>query len=178
MPETAVVGPTLGGFEEARDSLNWCRAGHPHGQQSLPDDILGSPVYLDPRTLAHGSSIRGAYNRLSLLTDEEKARGVVAASAGNHAQGISPTRPASSASRRPSSCPSAFPLPKLQATKDYGAEVVLRGHTVDEPLRAAADFARTTGAVFIHPFDHEDIIAGQGTLGLEIFDRQPDATRS
>ena len=70
--------------------------------------------------------------------------------------------------------PVGVALPKLQATRDYGAEVVLRGHTVDEPLRAAAEFARTTGAIFIHPFDHPDVVAGQGTLGLEILDQVPD----
>ena len=70
--------------------------------------------------------------------------------------------------------PVGVALPKLQATKDYGADVVLRGHSVSEPLLAAAEFARETGAVFIHPFDHADVIAGQGTLGLEIYDQRPD----
>src|SRR5690606_11074882 len=70
--------------------------------------------------------------------------------------------------------PVAAALPKLQATKDYGASVVQHGHTVDEPLRAAAEYAEQTGAIFISPFDHEDIITGQATLGLEILDQVPD----
>ena len=70
--------------------------------------------------------------------------------------------------------PLGVALPKLQATRAYGADVVLRGHSITEPLRAAAEFARTTGAVFIHPFDHPDVVAGQGTVGLEILDQRPD----
>ncbi|HOB56898.1 MAG TPA: threonine ammonia-lyase [Rhodoglobus sp.] len=175
MPETAVVGPTLGGFEEARDRVTGVVQITLMDSSRYLSDILGSPVLLKCENLQRTGSykIRGAYNRLSLLTDEEKARGVVAASAGNHAQGVAYAA-RELGIKATIFMPVGVPLPKLQATKDYGAEVVLRGHTVDEPLRAAADFARTTGAVFIHPFDHEDIIAGQGTLGLEIYEQQPD----
>ena len=175
MPETAVVGPTLGGFEEARDRVTGVVQVTLMDSSRYLSDILGSPVLLKCENLQRTGSykIRGAYNRLSLLTDEEKARGVVAASAGNHAQGVAYAA-RELGIKATIFMPVGVPLPKLLATKDYGAEVVLRGHTVDEPLRAAADFARTTGAVFIHPFDHEDIIAGQGTLGLEIYEQQPD----
>jgi len=175
MPETAVVGPTLGGFEEARDRVTGVVQVTLMDSSRYLSDILGSPVLLKCENLQRTGSykIRGAYNRLSLLTDEEKARGVVAASAGNHAQGVAYAA-RELGIKATIFMPVGVPLPKLQATKDYGAEVVLRGHTVDEPLRAAAEFARTTGAVFIHPFDHEDIIAGQGTLGLEIYEQQPD----
>ena len=175
MPETAVVGPTLGGFEEARDRVTGVVQVTLMDSSRYLSDILGSPVLLKCENLQRTGSykIRGAYNRLSLLTDEEKARGVVAASAGNHAQGVAYAA-RQLGIKATIFMPVGVPLPKLQATKDYGADVVLRGHTVDEPLRAAAEFARTTGAVFIHPFDHEDIIAGQGTLGLEIYEQQPD----
>ena len=175
MPETAVVGPTLGGFEEARDRVTGVVQVTLMDSSRYLSDILGSPVLLKCENLQRTGSykIRGAYNRLSLLTDEEKARGVVAASAGNHAQGVAYAA-RELGIKATIFMPVGVPLPKLQATKDYGADVVLRGHTVDEPLRAAAEFARTTGAVFIHPFDHEDIIAGQGTLGLEIYEQQPD----
>ena len=175
MHETAVVGPTLGGFEEARDRVTGVVQVTLMDSSRYLSDILGSPVLLKCENLQRTGSykIRGAYNRLSLLTDEEKARGVVAASAGNHAQGVAYAA-RELGIKATIFMPVGVPLPKLQATKDYGAEVVLRGHTVDEPLRAAAEFARTTGAVFIHPFDHEDIIAGQGTLGLEIYEQQPD----
>jgi threonine dehydratase len=138
-------------------------------------EILGSPVFLKCENLQRTGSykIRGAYNRLSRLTDEEKARGVVAASAGNHAQGVALAARILGI-KATIFMPVGVPLPKLQATRDYGADVVLRGHTVDEPLRAAAEFARTTGAMFIHPFDHPDVVAGQGTAGLEILDQRPD----
>nr|WP_227497325.1 threonine ammonia-lyase [Planctomonas psychrotolerans] len=138
-------------------------------------EVLGSPVYLKCENLQRTGSykIRGAYNRISKLTDEEKARGVVAASAGNHAQGVA------FAARELGITATIFmpvgvALPKLQATRNYGADVVLRGHTVAEPLQAAAEFAEATGAVLIPPFDHEDVVAGQGTLGLEILDQVAD----
>jgi threonine dehydratase len=175
MPETALVGPTLAGFEDARRRVSDVAQVTPLDSSRYLSDILGSPVLFKCENLQRTGSykIRGAYNRLSLLTDEEKARGVVAASAGNHAQGVAYAA-RELGIKATIFMPVGVPLPKLQATKDYGADVVLRGHTVDEPLRAAAEFARTTGAVFIHPFDHEDIIAGQGTVGLEIYEQCPE----
>lgn len=174
MPDTAIVGPTLAGFEEARLRVSPAVDTTPLETSRYLSDVLGAPVYLKCENLQRTGSykIRGAYNRLALLTDEEKTRGVVAASAGNHAQGVA-FAARELGIKATIFMPVGVPLPKLQATKDYGAEVVLRGHTVDEPLRAAAEFARSTGAVFIHPFDHEDIIAGQGTLGLEIYEQLP-----
>ena len=137
--------------------------------------ILGTPVFLKCENLQRTGSykIRGAYNRLSKLSDAEKARGVVAASAGNHAQGVA------FAARELGIdatifMPVGVALPKLQATRDYGAQVILRGHTVAEPLLAAAEYARETGAILIPPFDHPDVVAGAGTLGLEILDQVPD----
>ncbi|MFM9878708.1 MAG: threonine ammonia-lyase [Rhodoglobus sp.] len=175
MPETVLVGPTLAGFEDARRRVTGIVQVTPMDSSRYLSDILGSPVHLKCENLQRTGSykIRGAYNRLSLLTDDEKARGVVAASAGNHAQGVAYAA-RELGIKATIFMPVGVPLPKLQATKDYGADVVLRGHTVDEPLRAAAEFSRTTGAVFIHPFDHEDIIAGQGTLGLEVYEQCPD----
>ena len=174
MPNTP-VGPTLAEFQEARERVAEVVKLTPMESSSFLSGLLGSPVFLKCENLQRTGSykIRGAYNRLSRLTDEEKARGVVAASAGNHAQGVA------YAARELGIhatifMPLGVALPKLQATKDYGADVVLRGHTVSEPLRAAAEFARTTGAVLIPPFDHADVVAGQGTLGLEILDQRPD----
>ena len=106
------------------------------------------------------------------LTDEEKARGVVAASAGNHAQGVA-FAARELGIRSTIFMPVGVALPKLAATKEYGADVELSGNVVDETLRAAAAFAKETGAVFIHPFDHRDVVAGQGTLGLEILEQHP-----
>jgi len=175
MPDKLLVGPTLAEFGEARERISVAAKATPLESSSYLTTVLGSPVYLKCENLQRTGSykIRGAYNRLSRLTDEEKARGVVAASAGNHAQGVAYAA-RELGIKATIFMPVGVPLPKLQATKDYGADVVLRGHTVDEPLRAAADFARTTGAVFIHPFDHIDVITGQGTLGLDIYDDRPD----
>ena len=138
-------------------------------------ELLGSPVFLKCENLQRTGSykIRGAYNRLSQLNEEERARGVVAASAGNHAQGVA-LAARELGIKSTIFMPVGVALPKLQATRNYGAEVILRGHTVDEPLRAAAQFAESTGAVLIPPFDHADVVAGQGTLGLEILDQVPD----
>jgi len=175
VPDTTIVGPTLAEFQEARDRISGSISQTPMESSRYLAEILGSPVFLKCENLQRTGSykIRGASNRLARLTDEEKAQGVVAASAGNHAQGVA-LAARTLGIKATIFMPVGVPLPKLQATKDYGADVVLRGHTVEEPLRAAAEFARTTGAIFIHPFDHADVVAGQGTLGLEIFDQRPD----
>lgn len=117
--------------------------------------------------------VRGAYNRIARLSESERARGVVAASAGNHAQGVAL---AAQILGIPATIfmPIGAPLPKFQATIGYGATVKFHGVTIDESLVAASQFAEETGAVFIHPFDHEHIVAGQGTMGLEILKQNPD----
>lgn len=170
-----IIGPTLAEFQEARDRVSGVSEVTPMESSRYLAEVLGSPVFLKCENLQRTGSykIRGAYNRISRLSDEEKSRGVVAASAGNHAQGVAfAARELGIASTI--FMPLGVALPKLQATRAYGAEVVLRGHSITEPLRAAAEFARTTGAVFIHPFDHPDVVAGQGTVGLEILDQRPD----
>ncbi|MDQ1597814.1 MAG: threonine dehydratase [Microbacteriaceae bacterium] len=175
MPELTLAGPTLAEFERARVVVSQVAEVTPMESSRFLADLLGAPVYLKCENLQRTGSykIRGGFNRISQLTDEEKSRGVVAASAGNHAQGVA------FAARELGIAATIFmpvgvALPKLQATRHYGAEVVLRGHSVDEALRTAAEFAATTGAVFIPPFDHPDVVAGQGTLGLEILDQVPD----
>lgn len=117
--------------------------------------------------------IRGAYNRIARLSEAERARGVVAASAGNHAQGVAL---AAQLLGIPATIfmPNGAPIPKLQATLGYGATVKFHGTTIDDALEAAGLFSQETGAVFIHPFDHEHIVAGQGTMGLEILKQNPD----
>jgi threonine dehydratase len=137
---------------------------------------LGGPAWLKCENLQRGGSfkVRGAYVRISRLSDEERARGVVAASAGNHAQGVAVAAGMLGAAATVF-MPQGAPLPKVAATKGYGATVELTGSTVDEALVAAHEFADRTGAVLIHPFDHADVIAGQGTVGLEIFDQCPEA---
>ncbi|CCE76158.1 threonine ammonia-lyase [Clavibacter nebraskensis] len=167
--------PTLARIEAAREVVSRVAEVTPMESSRFLAEILGSPVHLKCENLQRTGSykIRGAYNRISRLTDEEKARGVVAASAGNHAQGVA-FAARELGIRATIFMPVGVALPKLQATRQYGAEVILRGHTVAEPLLAAAEFAAQTGAVLIPPFDHEDVITGQATLGLEILDQTPD----
>jgi threonine dehydratase len=164
--------PTLARIEAAREVVSRVAEVTPMESSRFLAEILGSPVHLKCENLQRTGSykIRGAYNRISRLTDEEKARGVVAASAGNHAQGVA-FAARELGIRATIFMPVGVALPKLQATRQYGAEVILRGHTVAEPLLAAAEFAAQTGAVLIPPFDHEDVITGQATLGLEILDQ-------
>jgi len=169
-----LAGPTLADIEAARLIVQNVADVTPIETSRYLSDILGATVYLKCENLQRTGSykIRGAYNRMSKLTAEERSRGVVAASAGNHAQGVA------FAARElgiPATIfmPIGVALPKLQATRHYGAEVVLRGHSVSEPLQAAAEYAARTGAVYIPPFDHPDVVAGQGTLGLELLEQVP-----
>jgi len=136
---------------------------------------VGGPVLLKCENLQRTGSfkLRGAYVRIARLSPEERAGGVVAASAGNHAQGVALAASLLGAESTVF-MPEAAPLPKVEATRAYGAQVRLSGTTVDQALVAAREFAARTGAVLIHPFDHPDVIAGQGTVGLELLEQCPD----
>ena len=138
-------------------------------------ELVGAPVHFKCENLQRTGSfkLRGAYVRISGLTPEERAAGVVAASAGNHAQGVALASSLLGV-RSTVFMPVGAPLPKVSATREYGAQVRMHGHVVDETLAAAEEYAERTGAVFIHPFDHPDIIAGQGTVGLEILEQCPE----
>jgi threonine dehydratase len=166
---------TLDDVRAARELLEGVARTTPlEGSRALSERV-GGPVWLKCENLQRTGSfkIRGAYVRIARLSAEQRSHGVVAASAGNHAQGV-----ALAASllgcRATVFMPEAAPLPKVVATRAYGAEVRLQGATVDEALQAAASFAEEHGAVLIHPFDHADVIAGQGTVGLEILEQCPD----
>ncbi|MEO3976083.1 threonine ammonia-lyase [Streptomyces sp. CAU 1734] len=137
--------------------------------------LVGSPVHLKCENLQRTGSfkLRGAYVRISGLRPEERAAGVVAASAGNHAQGVALASSLLGV-RSTVFMPVGAPLPKTAATREYGADVRLHGQVIEETLAAAEEYAERTGAVFIHPFDHPDIIAGQGTVGLEILEQCPE----
>ncbi|MCX4627922.1 threonine ammonia-lyase [Streptomyces sp. NBC_01443] len=137
--------------------------------------LTGSPVHFKCENLQRTGSfkLRGAYVRISGLRPEQRAAGVVAASAGNHAQGVALASSLLGV-RSTVFMPVGAPLPKVAATQEYGAEVRMSGQVVDETLAAAQEYADRTGAVFIHPFDHRDIIAGQGTVGLEILEQCPE----
>ena len=138
-------------------------------------DRVGREVFLKCENLQRTGSfkIRGAYTRMARLSADERAAGVVAASAGNHAQGVALAGSLLGFSTH-IFMPVGAALPKVDATRGYGAEVTLTGQTVDETLDAAAAWARAHGAVFVHPFDHPDVVAGQGTVGLEILDQCPE----
>ncbi|QIG46052.1 threonine ammonia-lyase [Nocardioides anomalus] len=137
--------------------------------------LVDAPVWLKCENLQRCGSfkIRGAYTRLFRLSPEERARGVVAASAGNHAQGVALAAQMLGI-RSTVFMPEGAPIPKERATRAYGAEVVFSGRVLEESLAAARAFSAETGAVLIHPFDHVDIVAGQGTLGLEVLEQVPD----
>lgn len=137
-------------------------------------DTIGHPVFLKCENLQRTGSfkIRGAYVRISRLSEQERARGVVAASAGNHAQGVA-LAAGLLGTEATIFMPNGAALPKVQATERYGARIEFVGKGVSDALHAAQEFADRTGAVVIHPFDHPDIVAGQGTVGLEILEQLP-----
>ena len=137
-------------------------------------EALAGPVFLKCENLQRTGSfkVRGAYTRIARLSDAERARGVVAASAGNHAQGVA-FAAGLLGCEAAVFMPQGAPLPKIQATRGYGADVMLTGTCVEDALIAALAHAEQTGAVFIHPFDHPDVVTGQGTLGFEIVEQCP-----
>jgi len=138
-------------------------------------EVAGAPVVLKCENLQRAGSfkIRGAYTRLSRMSDEEKARGVVAASAGNHAQGVALAAQMLGI-HAIVYMPVDASVPKLAATRGYGAEVRQVGESVDEALVAARAEAARSGRTLIHPFDHLDVVTGQGTVALEILEQVPD----
>ncbi len=166
---------TLADIEAARELLADVIRPTPLEFSRALSQRVGGEVHLKLENLQRAGSfkIRGAYTRISRLSQEERARGVVAASAGNHAQGVALAAQLLGI-HATVYMPTGAPIPKVLATRGYGAEVVFHGHTVDECLVAARAHAGRTGAVLIHPFDHVDVVAGQGTCGLEILEQCPD----
>jgi threonine dehydratase len=144
------------------------------GSRAL-SELCGGPVVLKCENLQRTGSfkIRGAYTRIARLDPAQRARGVVAASAGNHAQGVALAAQMLGVAATVF-MPERAALPKVGATRGYGATVQLVGATVDESIVHARAFAERTGAELVHPFDHVDVIAGQGTVGLEILEQCPD----
>jgi threonine dehydratase len=169
---TELVG--LADVEAARDLLAGVVRVTPLEPSRPLTAILGGPAWLKCENLQRAGSfkVRGAYTRIARLSTAERARGVVAASAGNHAQGVALAAGLLGAGATVF-MPVGAPLPKVAATKGYGAHVELVGATVDDSLVAAQEFADRTGAVLIHPFNHPDVIAGQGTVALEIVEQCP-----
>jgi len=166
---------TLDDVRAAQDLLSGVVRPTPLEYSRALADRVGTEVYLKCENLQRAGSfkIRGAYTRMARLSDEEKARGVVAASAGNHAQGVALAAQLLGIKAKVY-MPHGAPMPKLVATRAYGAEIEQVGTTIDECLVKAREWEAETGAVLIHPFDHRDIVAGQGTCGLEILQECPD----
>ncbi len=138
---------------------------------------LGAETHLKAESLQIGGSfkIRGAYNKIHRLTDEEKRRGVIAASAGNHAQGVALAARFHDV-KATIVLPEFAPLTKIAATKNYGAEVVMHGKTFDEAFNYSKKLQEEHGFIYVHAFDDEKIIAGQGTIGLEIAQGLPQVS--
>ena len=168
--QTALVG--LDEIKDAQRLLEGVSVRTPLDMSRSLSSVVDGEVLIKCENLQRTGSfkIRGAFNRIARLSDEEKAAGVVAASAGNHAQGVALAATLSETRARVF-MPEAASLPKVEATKRYGAEVVLTGVDFGAAFDAATEYARETGAVFVHPFDHPHVIAGQGTIGLEIVEQ-------
>lgn len=134
-----------------------------------------SEIYLKTENLQITGSfkVRGAYYMMSQLTEEEKARGVIACSAGNHAQGVA-LAAAKNHIKSLICLPDGAPISKVQATKSYGAEVCMVNGVYDDAYKKALELKEEKNYTFVHPFDNEDVIAGQGTIGLEILEQMPD----
>src|SRR5919205_48181 len=149
---------TLADIEAVVDLVDEVAIRTPMEESRWLQDIVGGPVLLKCENLQRTGSfkIRGAYVRLSRLSPEERARGVVAASAGNHAQGVALAAQMLGI-KSTVFMPEGAPIPKERATRAYGAEVVFSGTVLEESLAAARRFADETGAILIHPFDHVDI---------------------
>lgn len=167
--------PSLQEFQDAAKRVQSVVTKTPLIESHWLTEVTGQPVFYKCENLQRTGAykVRGAYNLLSQLTKEEQKRGVVAASAGNHAQGVA-LAAQQLGIKATIFMPVGASLPKYQATIGYGANVVLTGAIFDETNAAAKDFAQKSGAVYVPPFDHQDIVRGQGTVALEIFDQLPD----
>ena len=170
-----VVRVSLADVERAAETIKALTLRTPMEESRWLSALTGSSVRLKCENLQRTGSfkVRGAYTRMSLLSDEERALGVVAASAGNHAQGVALAAQALGI-KATVFMPEGAPIPKEKATRGYGADVVFHGRYLEDSLAEARAFHQRTGAILIHPFDNADVVAGQGTVGLEILEQAPD----
>ncbi|PHO10640.1 threonine ammonia-lyase [Malaciobacter canalis] len=166
---------TIDHINEAKKNLENVAQCTPLTKAPILSEIFNSEIYLKKENLQLTGSfkLRGAYNRIANLPEEKRAKGVVAASAGNHAQGLA-------YAAMKFNCdatifmPEATPLTKVSGVKSFGANVVLHGENFDEAYAAAMEFKEEKQCEFIHPFADDDVIAGQGTIALEILQKVPD----
>ena len=138
-------------------------------------EISGNEVYLKPENLQHTGAfkLRGAYNKLSQLTEEERSKGVITASAGNHAQGVAYA--AQKLGIKAVICmPATTPILKVEATRAYGVEVVLHGDSFDDAAAHSLELQKQHGYVYVHPFNDREVLLGQGTTALEIINELKD----
>lgn len=165
---------TLQAFEEAVEVVKKVAIPTELIYSSYLSDQTGNKVYLKPENLQMTGAykLRGAYYKISTLTEEERKRGLVTASAGNHAQGVAYAAKAYGC-RAIVVMPTTTPLMKVDRTKSYGAEVVLYGDVYDESAAYAAKLAEEEGYTFIHPFDDPAVATGQGTIAMEIIKELP-----
>ena len=175
MARAAVKVPVIAEFERAAAVVSEAASVTPLLRSNFLSGQVGADIHLKCENLQRTGAykVRGAYYRMSKLSAEERARGVVAASAGNHAQGVA-LAAAKLGVRATVFMPVGASLPKYQATVDYGAEVVLEGAIFAETLLAAQSFAKSSHATFIPPYDHRDVVIGQGTVGIELLEQAPD----
>jgi threonine dehydratase len=172
-----VVVPTLSDFEAVLVNVRRVAVETPTLHSNFLSDLVGQQVYLKCENLQRTGAykVRGAFNRMSHLSAAEKKQGVIAASAGNHSQGVA-LAAKKLGIKATVYMPIGASLPKVEATRNYGARVVQQGATFAECLKAAQEEAKDTGAIFIPPFDHIDVVMGQGTVGLEILQQHPDVS--
>jgi threonine dehydratase len=169
------LGPTPEDIARAREELRGVSVHTPMEESRWLSKIADGPVLLKAENLQRAGSfkIRGAYTRMCRLSEEERANGVVAASAGNHAQGVALAAQLLGI-QAVVFMPHGANIAKEKATRGYGAEVRFAGSSIDEALDSARAYAVETGAVLVHPFDHLDIVTGQATCGLEILEQCPE----
>lgn len=167
----------LSDIQAARTILNGVAIRTPIVKDKMLSAELGAHVYIKAECLQNGGSfkLRGAYNKIFRLSDDEKRRGVVAPSAGNHAQGVALAAQLHGI-KATIVMPEFAPLMKVTATKNYGANVELVGATFDDAAAHARQLSEEFGFVPVHAFDDELVIAGQGTIGMEIVEDRPDTT--
>ncbi len=166
---------TLDNIKEAKENLKDVAQNTPLTLAPILSELFRSEIYFKKENLQLTGSfkLRGAYNRIANLSQEKRDKGVVAASAGNHAQGLA-------YAAKQFGCnatifmPEATPLTKVSGVKSHGAEVVLTGENFDEAYAAAMKYKEENGVEFIHPFADDDVIAGQGTISLELLEEIPD----
>jgi threonine dehydratase len=166
---------TLQDIHQARETLKNVIRKTEIDKSFSASKLLGAEVFLkfENQQFTGSFKLRGAYNKISKLTDDEKKRGVIASSAGNHAQGVAFSAHKAGV-KSVIVMPKSAPLVKVTATKDYGAEVIQFGDIYDDAYEHAKELERKHGYIFVHPFEDPHVIAGQGTIGLEIHEALPD----